>query len=467
MSAVVVAAALAAAGCGSGSHQADRTSPRFYSRPDLRPPVVTVDRAATGTAPGYVFLAPKKKVPQPGPLIVDDSGQPVWFLPLGKGKGSATDFRVQRYRGRPVLTWWQGASTKGIGRGRYEIYDDSYRKVAEVRAGNGLQGDEHEFLLTPQGTALITIYRRTPQDLSAVKASPLGSVFDSIVQEVDVATGKVVFEWHSLGNVPLTDSYLKPKKGRPFDYFHVNSVDLERNGDLLVSARHTRAVYEISRRTGEIVWQLGGKRSDFRMGPGTRFAWQHDARRQPDGTVTIFDNEAAPPVMKHSRVLVLRLDERGKTATLVRSYVHPDGVLAPHQGDAQFLPDGHVFVGWGGKPVITEFARDGKVLFDAHLPKTADSYRAFRFPWIGRPRDRPAVAVSSKMVYASWNGATQVASWRVLGGDRDGKMRRVAVARKHGFETAIRIGKRPPRVLVQALSADGEVLGTSRLVAPD
>jgi hypothetical protein len=264
---------------------------------------------------------------------------------------------------------------------------------------------------------------------------------------------------------------MKPKKGQPFDYFHVNSVDLERKGDLLVSGRHTRTVYEISRRTGEIVWRLGGKRSDFRMGPGTRFAWQHDARRQPDGTVTIFDNGAAPKVEKQTRVLVLRLDERRKTATLVRSYVHPDGILAPHQGDAQFLPDGHVFVGWGGKPVLTEFARDGKVLFDARFGKNADSYRAYRFPWTGRPADRPAVAVQPNgddtTVYASWNGATQVASWRVLGGERGGQLRRLAVARRNGFETAIRIGKQPARLLVQALAADDEVLGTSPLVAPD
>jgi hypothetical protein len=418
------------------------------------------------TAPGYLFLAPKKNVAQSGPLIADNDGQVVWFHPVRPG---AADFRVQRYRGEPVLTWWQGVSTKGVGRGRYEIYDSSYRRVAEVHAGHGLAGDEHEFLITPRGTALITIYRKVPQDLGAVGGPGNGFVLDSILQEVDIPTGRVLFEWHSLGNVALTESYWKriPKDAsQPYDYFHINSVEPGPHDTLIVCARHTRAVYEISKRTGGIVWRLGGKRSDFKMGPGTRFAWQHDARLHPDGTLTIFDDGAAPAVEKHSRALVLRLDMRRKTARLVRAYVHPDGLLSSSQGNMQVLSDGHVLVGWGSEPYVTEFSHAGRVVFDMRFNKGADSYRTYRFPWVGHPTDRPAIAVKRKdddrvTVWASWNGATQVRRWAVLAGPDAGHLRRVFVAPRTGFETSIDVDTKAPHLAVQALDAAGRVLGTS------
>jgi hypothetical protein len=422
----------------------------------LKPALVTVTKRTDAAAPGYIFLAPKKHVAQAGPLITDDAGHAVWFHPTKPG---AADFRVQHYRGRPVLTWWQGRSTKGVGRGRYEIYDSSYRLVAEVRAGHGLQGDEHEFLITPRGTALITVYAKVPQDLTAVGGPKNGSVFDGIVQEIDIATGRVLFEWHSLEHVGLGESYLSkiPKTAsQPYDYFHINSIEPGPNDTLIVSARHTHAVYEISRRTGKVLWRLGGKRSDFEMGPGTRFAWQHDARLHPDGTLTIFDDGAAPAVEKHSRALALRLDSRAMSARLVRAYVHPAGILASSQGNMQMLPDGHVLVGWGSEPFVTEFSRTGTVVFDMHFNKGADSYRAYRFPWVGRPTDRPALAVDSGTAYASWNGATEVRAWRLLA---DG--RRVAVAARRGFETAIPVPTKARHLSVQALDASGRVLGSS------
>jgi hypothetical protein len=459
----------ALAGCGSSDDAPSRPARHFKTRPDLRPVVFDVTRRVGDTAPGYLFLAPKKKVAQMGPLIVDNDGEVVWFHPTKLG---VADFRVQRYRGRPVLTWWQGRSTKGVGRGRYEIFDTSYRRIAELRAGHGLGGDEHEFLLTPQGTALITAYKEVPRDLSALGGPKQGSVLEGVVQELDVATGRVLFEWHSLDHIALTESYLpKIAPNQPHDYFHINSVGPGRKGTLLVSARHTHAVYEISKRTGKVLWRLGGKRSDFAMGPGTRFHWQHDARLQPDGTLTIFDNEAAPALAKRSRVIVLRLDTTKMTARLVRAYVHPDGLLASSQGDAQFLPDGHVVVGWGAKPYVTEFSRSGGVVFDAHFNPGADSYRAYRLPWVGRPTDRPAVAVRSAddgglTVYASWNGATEVRKWRVLAGTDRAQLRPLVTAAKDGFETALVVKTKPRYLAVQALDAAGRVLGTSRTRRP-
>jgi hypothetical protein len=455
---LAAAASMLAACGGNGNPPVDRSAfASFHSRPDLHPSEIVIETEKSDVAPGYVFFAPKKKVRQRGPLIVDNDGHAVWFNPLKLG---ATDFRVQRYRGQPVLTWWQGKSNFGIGKGDYVIMDDTYRVIATVRAGNGLSGDEHEFQLTPQGTALITVYTSVPGDLSSVGGPKKGAIMDSVLQEIDVATGRVVFEWHSVGHVGIDDSYWKLRKVKgkypPYDYFHINSIELEPDGNLLVSARNTHALYEIDHRSGRVVWRLGGKESDFKMGAGTVFNWQHDARRQADGTISVFDDGAFPKVEDHSRALILRPDLANKTVTLVHAYVSPEKLLARHQGGMQVLPDGHVFVGWGSEPYFTEFAPEGDVVYHAHFGKNQDSYRAYRFEWVGHPRDRPRLAISGGNAYASWNGATEVARWRLVSGGKT-----VAEADRRGFETALELPKDVNTVSAQAVDDDGHVLGTS------
>ena len=449
----------------------------YHSRPDLKPPLVQIRTAAHDTAPGYLFIAPKMVVAQAGPMIMDNRGEVVWFKPLNTR--GVTDFRVQQYRGKPVLTWWRGhVSNVGVGDGWYVIYDTSYRPVAEVRPGNGLVGDVHEFLITKNNTALFTVYHRLPLDLSSVGGPKEGKIWDGIVQEVDIRTGRVLFEWHSYPQVAITESYAPPPKAQagpkapPFDYFHVNSIDREPNGNLLVSARNTHTVYEIDHKTKKVLWRLGGKKSDFKLGAGVRFAWQHDARRRPDGTITIFDNGAAPPVEKFSRVLVLRADTAAKKATLVRSYHHPQRLLAPFEGNAQFLPNGNIVVGWGAQPYVSEFSRSGALLFDAYFGDgkppgmDADSYRAYRFAWRGHPTDRPVVVVAGDAAYASWNGATDVVRWQVLAGPAAGQLKPVQTVAKNGFETPIRLDKSAAFYAVKAIGRDGKVLGTSEAVAP-
>jgi hypothetical protein len=415
-------------------------------------------------------------VAQAGPMIMDNRGQVVWFHPLKYTKG-VTDFRVQSYRGRPVLTWWRGrVSMVGVGNGWFTIYDDSYRHVADVRPGHGLVGDVHEFLITKRNTALMSIYHRRRADLTALGGKKDSWIWDGIVQEVDIPSGRVLFEWHSFPQIGVTESYSNPPKKQlgtrpfPYDYIHLNSIEVEPNGNLLVSGRNTHAVYEISRKTGKVLWRLGGKQSDFKLGPGVRFAWQHDARRRPDGTITMFDNGAAPPVEKFSRVLVLRLDEKKKTATLVRSYRHPKRLLAPFEGNAQFLPNGHIVVGWGAWPYVSELDARGRLLFDAYFGhgkkpgQDADSYRAYRFAWEGHPKEPPALAVDGNTAYASWNGATEVARWQVIVGEANDDLLVVADVPKRGFETAIpfRRPKGSRFVAVQAVDRSGEVLGTSQ-----
>src|SRR5829696_6652867 len=205
----------------------------FRSRPEFRPPAVEVSTQARDTAPGYVFVAPKKEpgasgLSQDAPLIVGEGGDPVWFRPLqGDDEKDAFNFEVQEYKGETVLTWWEGHHT-GFGQGEYVIFDHSYREIARFGAGNGYEGDHHEFLITPEDTALITIYSEVPMDLSSVGGPTYGTVLDGIAQEVDIESGKVLFEWHSLEHVGLEESYWKPKEDQeePYDYFHINSIDI-------------------------------------------------------------------------------------------------------------------------------------------------------------------------------------------------------------------------------------------------
>jgi Arylsulfotransferase (ASST) len=437
----------------------------FPSRPDLSPPAVAVTTRAGEQAPGYIFIAPKLGPGQDGPMIVDDLGQPVWFR---NGK-YALDFKVQHYQGEPVLTWWEGRQYPKPSVGEYVILDGSYREVTRVQAGHGYKGNQHEFLITPKDSALITIYDAVPRDLSSLGGLDEAVVLEGIVQEVDIESGEVLFEWHSLDEIEPAESYYQPGDRGYYDYFHLNSIDVDRDDNLLISARNTSAVYKIDRQSGEIIWRLGGKKSDFEMGPGTRTAFQHDARRQDDGTITIFDNGAAPKVHEESRGITVELDEDDMTATLARVHTSPDALLATSQGNMQVLPNGNVFIGWGSAAHISEFSPDGKLLFDAHLPPRDDSYRGFRFPWSAHPTDDPAVAVErgsdgDLALYVSWNGATEVATWEVLAGSHPDKLESLGAAPRDGFETALLARTAEPYVAVRAKDSSGRALGDSKPV---
>ena len=448
----------------------------FHSRPDLSPPAVQVAQKAHHTAPGYIFIAPEEGgVGQGGSQIVDDRGEVVWFRPLQQGShGRPMDLKVQSYRGRPMLTWIE------MRLGEYVVFDSSYQEIARFRAGNGYKGDHHEFLISPQDTALITIYNPVPRDLSSFGGPKASVAVQGVVQELDIETGEVLFEWHSLDHVGLDETYAKPGEDvdtAGIDYFHINSIDIDHDGNLLISARHTFAVYKIDRNSGKIIWRLGGKKSDFEMGPGTEFAFQHDGRRQRDGTITLFDNGSTvyrggfTQAIEESRAIVLELDEEEMRATLVREYKHPEKQYADAAGNMQVLPNGNVFIGWGRALVFSEFSGDGKLLFDASLPSGNKSYRAFRFPWSGHPSDQPSAVVERATkdevkVYASWNGATEVATWEVLAGPRPGQLEPLGSVPRDGFETAMLVQTSDPYVAVRAKDRSGRVLGTTEPVRP-
>jgi hypothetical protein len=456
---------LAAEDAGGATLRSPNDVRHFHSRPDLRPPRLTVLQAAA-TSDRYLFLAPSSGPGQRGVLILDDRGEVVWFRPTTPD--TAMNFRTALFKGAPVLTWWQGKAERGLGRGVHVIVDSTYREIARLPAGAGRQSDLHEFMLTPRGTALVTSYEVGTVNLSRVGGPSSGKVIGGIVQEITIPSARVLFAWRSLDHVAVEESQVA-FNGHPYDYFHVNSVDIDADGNLLVSARNTWAVYKVHRETGEVIWRLGGKRSDFQMGPGTAFAWQHDARHHDEGgRISIFDNGAAPPVAPQSRVLVIELDRRRRRAKLVRQYTHPRRLLSPFMGNAQLLPNGNVVVGWGGLPYVTEFRRGGAVHFDARLPPGGQNYRAFRLPWLGRPHEPPRLVAHTtsgrRLLYASWNGATEVAAWRLEAGSRPDVLQAAATKQKKGFETSLPVPPRGAFAAAVALGSHGNVLGRSKAI---
>ena len=294
-----------------------------------------------------------------------------------------------------------------------------------------------------------------------------------MVQEIDIPTGLVLFQWDSLDHVPVSASYQSiPKNtGHPWDYFHLNSAQLIGNGNVIISSRDTWGVYDVSHQTGAVVWTLGGKSSSFKMGANTSFAFQHDARLFSGNLMTIFDDGAGPPdVHKQSRGLTLRLDTTHMAASVVAQDTHSPSVLSRYEGSDQLLHNGDSLVGFGSQPWITEFDSHGKTVFDARFVDANQSYRAYRYTWTGTPAAPPSIGTRTTKgkttVYASWNGSTQFARWQVLGGSAPSKMSVIASAGKAAFETPIKLRSSRTYLEVRALDAHGKVLGTSTAVKP-
>jgi hypothetical protein len=444
----------------------------FVSQPELKPPALFVSSDSPQATPGDLFLTPTHGYGQSGALIASGHGGLIWFHQAPAGDFDA-DLQVQSYQGQPVLTWWQGEVPQGlgVGFGQDEIYSSAYTPAATVSAGNGYQADLHELQITPQGAALITAYSLVDANLSAEGGSSSGILQDAILQEIDIKTGLVMFEWHAYGHVPLIDSYSTPSSpaGQPWDFFHMNSVSVDPWGDgnFVISSRNMWAAYEINHSSGAVMWRLGGRHPSFKMGAGTGFAWQHDVRWQPDHTLTIFDDGATPKEHSESRAIRERINWAHRSVELVGRYVRTPPLLTGSQGNDQVLSDGNSLVGWGEEPYLTEFGPEGQILFEMHYPSPGQSYRAYRFPWNAQPAAPPALVVKSSgtesaTVYASWNGATDVSEWRVLGGPSATELTAIATVPATGFETSIPVSTTDPDFVVQALGAGGQVLGTSQ-----
>jgi hypothetical protein len=441
-------------------------------------PPISILQSGGQLAPGFVFTTPAagagaSKAYSNGPEIIDNMGRPVWFIPLTP-PGLASDLRVQTYQGNPVLTWSQGVGFQNVTPGATTDYiaDSTYHVIATVQAGNGLNADQHEFYLTPQNTALITSYDITTGDLTSVGGPASGPIFEGVVQEIDVATGTVLLEWHSLGHVALTESYEAYTAGQttPFDYFHINSVSLDTDGNLLVSSRHTWTVYKVNRTTGAIIWRLGGKKSDFALGAGLPFAWQHDAEAVDASTIRIFDNESdGTPQLPASRVIWVHHDDTAMTASVAQSIQHPAGLSALAEGSAQSLPNGDTYVGWGILGRFSEFDPSGTLLFDGSEPVGFGSYRGYRFPWVGNPTTTPTItalanADGTVTIHAIWNGATEVATWNVMGGTSSGSLTSVGTGAWNGLDTTLTVTTNATNLQVVAVDSMGATLGQSAVI---
>jgi hypothetical protein len=356
------------------------------------------------------------------------------------------------------------------------IADQSYREITRVRAAGSEQADQHDFVITPRGTALFWVYEPIPFDLSALGGPADGVLHDGVIQELDIATGRKLFEWRAHEHIGVDESHAPLPQGSsahlPYDYLHPNAVGLAADGNIIMSARHTWGAYKIDRKTGKLIWRLGGKKSDFQLDDQAKFAWQHDFRQRRNGTYSVFDNGAGIPgaggTRDYSRGLVLRLDEEKRTAAFVAEFVHPDKLSAPTQGNFRELADGGSFIGWGQMPYFTEHAPDGTVRLAGHLPLDNQSYRAYKAEWTGEPLDQPALGLRAEgntvVVSASWNGSTKVTKWRARSGAQPVALGGSVEAARTGFETTLQIQGVPEYVVVEALDASGKVLGASAAI---
>ena len=447
----------------------------FYTLPGVQAPILTVTVADRDPAAGDILTTNGPGPGQYGPLIYTPQGRLVWFDKLGGGE-TAENLNEQTYEGRRVLTWWKGKVLElGFGQGEDIVMNSSYQTVARVPGGNGLKADLHDFQIARNNVAYITAFNPIRCELSAIKGSKDGTITDTAIQEIDMKTGLVRWEWHSLDHVAVAESEVEaPTDTTPWDWFHINSIDPEPDGNLFISARSTWAGYQLEGGSGKILWRLGGLKSSFEMGPGTETAWQHDGRVLRNGEITFFDDGSNPPIHHQSRAVRIALDFKTHQARLVSAFTHPNApLLAASQGNMQTLPDGSTVVGYGGVPAISEYAEGGSLLLDAHLPYDMAFYRAFRFPWRGLPLNPPAVVAAlnntgeETIVHASWNGATEVASWRVLAGHRTGSLTAQAtIPAGNDFESSTTLPAKYAYLAVQALDSAGHVLGASKTVQP-
>ncbi|KAI0598638.1 Arylsulfotransferase-domain-containing protein [Biscogniauxia sp. FL1348] len=434
----------------------------------------------TGTPKGKIVAAP-------GPLIVDSRGNLVW---TDDRFGVVFDLQVQTYKDEQYLTFWASpdGSSHGYGRGTYYMLDSSYKVVNTFGpVGEGLKGDLHDFKLTQDGTILMTVYNPVPADLTSIGGPEKGWALDCMFQEIDIETGDLLFQWSVIQHVAVDDTIryfageddgTAPESA--FDFFHINSVDKDDDGNYIISGRHTHTIICVSPQ-GTILWTLGGKKNGFRDlsdGHATDFAYQHHVRLHDNYTLSIFDNAKAErpgpnTPYDYSRGLLLQLDTEAMTATLVQEYFDPKSPKYPDsQGSAQVMDD-RVVIGYGYYPAVTEFSLDGEVLCDFQLAPSlvarwglVTSYRAFKTrDWTGQPSQPPAVFLnpSDGELFVSWNGATEVDRWVLQGAEWDDleeeRFVELKARGKEEFETGFEINNSMPQYLrVAALGRDGKVL---------
>lgn len=452
----------------------------------LRPELVT---------PGYIFFAPYRNI-DPGPYIYDSRGNLVWSGAGSSGPKTAHAPRVCEYHGEDHLCYFQGEQHQGFARGHGVIMDRNYRIVKTVESsGAGASSDMHEFKLSPYSdgkTALMTVYQPRQYDLTTNPRfnveRGMGWIVEGVFQEVEIDTGRVVFEWRSLDHVDPGLSWTMPgttdtsgnglHEQTPWDYFHLNSIDKNAEGDYLLSARHVSAIYKVSGEDGHIIWQMGGNAATIH----TRnfvFSYQHHARwiseNDTHTILSFYDNASntfnETNTFSHGRII--SIDHVSGEATMIKEWGAPEpegGLLSGSQGNMQMLPNGGCHIGWGEHAYFSEHTADGSAVMYAKVADRASNvmiYRSNKFNWTAQPLTKPALWTYSrtgeKMAsWVSWNGATEVKSWNFYTSHRsNGPWTLAGNAEKDGFETEFHSPNMGLWSYAEALDKDGRRLETS------
>ncbi len=441
----------------------------YVTLPDTFP-IMTITVPAHNTAPGSTFIAPflfASATQNSWLMILDDRGEPVYY--------QAADSRLLDFKVQPNghLTYFdQGA-------GQFRELDSTYSEVNTYGAVGGYTTDVHDLQLLDNGNALLMIYDPQPMDLSQLVPGgrPDATVIGLVLQEID-SQNNLIFQWDSWSHFLITDTTVATS-GSLLDYVHGNAIELDADGNWLLSSRHLDEVTKIDRagETGDIIWRMGGKNNQFTFvnDAAEPFFHQHDIRRLSNGNVTLFDNHNGhvPP---WSRGVEYQLDEEARTATLVWQFYNTPSAVSPAMGNVQRLPNGNSLVGWGATyaPMLTEVTPLGVKAFEIDIQDPYTSYRAFRFPWQATPTYGPTLVTrattETTTLFFSWNGATDVGGYTILAGRAPGNLSAIGVKAKTGFEDQFSPVMRPGQYCyfrVVATAADGTPLSSSPEVASE
>ncbi|EOA86404.1 uncharacterized protein SETTUDRAFT_177297 [Exserohilum turcica Et28A] len=455
------------------------------SNKNVMPPEMHVNHNGTALQEGLVFLGINGR-PSSGqnwPTIFEFTNDRMGSLVWTGDYPEAFEFKVQTYKGEPVLTLWSGELLDGYGHGSFYILNQSYGEIAHFHA-NGFgenMADFHEFEITNDDHALVIIYHGIPWDLTPSGGVADGWLFENTFQEIDIETGELVFEWNASAHVGINESYnslpsdIGQSEETPWDYFHINSIEKDGNGDYLVSARVTDCIYKISGDDGRIIWRLHGRQSDFDVELAAQFAFQHDARwlDEDQTRMTLFDNGPNGRT-NYSRGLLLDVNQDDMTVKIITEFTNQAKTFARYEGSLQAIDPSNettnYMLGLGNEPFFAELDHQGNILLDVQFGRSnvVNAYRTYRQQWEGKPTTKPDIhwARDRSLAYFSWNGATEVESWVVCTANASDSTTwtNVTVARRTGFETAIYLVdvQLEDYVRGKAVSQDGTALGWTR-----
>ncbi|KIK52282.1 hypothetical protein GYMLUDRAFT_77877 [Collybiopsis luxurians FD-317 M1] len=437
----------------------------------------------------------------PGAIILNPNGTLVYSA-FQSTDINALTFRlgVQRFRGKYHLVVWIGAFDlfPGFGSSGYNLLlDETYTIVANITVTPDLNAgpDLHELQITPNDTAIMTAYPAQAANLSVFGGPENGFILNCVAQEVEIETGEAVFTWHSLDHVEPGECFAEIGQtgdgtaDDPWDFFHINSVQKLDDGNYFISSRHCHTLYLVNP-SGDIIWRMGGKRSDFTFEPGANYSWQHHARMHNNNTISVFNNGASTweQDFAFSQGLLLKYNMSTMTVSLINSRTPFNHILSQGEGSMQVMENGHSLVGWGQQPYYSQHDENGNTMWSAQFGLNSSAYRTFLHDWVGRPNTPPSVHVSNASsfnnvsVYAWWNGATEVTAWQLLGANthhasQSSPTDNIQLSRattlgdpvgKYDFETTLTYHGRQGDFefyQVAALDANGHVLGYSNFTS--